>query len=115
MDSSSKLTNNDWIREQSEDSDIILIEQLLKSDKLKRYVAREVDSSGMLVLLKYHKDLFLKNGLLYQEASFKNHQGPISQFVLPKHFVHRVILACHDDNGHLVMDMTLGFLQKRFF
>ena len=45
----------------------------------------------------------------------KNHQGPISQFVLPKSFIHKVILACHDDNGHLGMVMTLGLLQERFF
>ena len=47
VDSSPKLTHNDWIREQSEDSDINLIVQLLMSDKLKKYVARETDSSGM--------------------------------------------------------------------
>ena len=47
VDSSPKLTNNDWIREQCEDSDISFIVQLLKSDKLKGYVAKEVDSSGM--------------------------------------------------------------------
>ena len=41
VDSSPKLTNNDLIREQSEDSDINLIVQLLKSDKQKRNVARE--------------------------------------------------------------------------
>ena len=115
MDSSPKLTQNDWIREQSEDSDINLIVQLLKSDKLKTYVARETDSSGLRVLFKYHKDLFLKNGLLYWIVSLKNHQGAISQFVLPKNFIHEVILACCGDNGHLGMERTLGLLQERFF
>ena len=43
VDSSPKLTHNDWIKEQSEDSDINLIVQLIKSDKLKKYVAREMD------------------------------------------------------------------------
>ena len=47
VDSSPKLTYNDWIRQQSEDSDINLIVQLFKSDKLKKYVAREMDSSGV--------------------------------------------------------------------
>ena len=63
----------------------------------------------------YHKELFLKNGLLYQEVSLKNHPGPISQFVLHKCFVHKVILADHDDNGHLGMERTLGLLQERIF
>ena len=47
VNSSPKLTYNYWIRQQSEDSDINLIVQLLKSDKLKKYVAREMDSSGI--------------------------------------------------------------------
>ena len=68
----------------------------------------------MWVLLKYCKDLFLKNGLLYGEVSLKNHQEPISQLVLPKHFVHKVILTCHDDSGQLGMERTLGLLQERF-
>ena len=53
VDSSPKLTHDDWVKEQSEDSDINLLIQLLKSDKLKKYVAREMDSSGIWVLLKY--------------------------------------------------------------
>ena len=35
--------------------------------------------------------------------------------MLPKSFVSRVILACHDDSGLLGMERTLGFLQERFF
>ena len=79
------------------------------------YVAKETDSSGMQVLLKYRRDLFLKNGLLYQKVMLKNHSEQISQFVLLKNFVHKVILACHDDNGHLGMERTLGLLQEWFF
>ena len=78
-------------------------------------VTKETDSSGMQVILKYRKDLFLRNGLLYRKVMLKNHSEPISQFVLPKNFVCKVILACHDDNGHLGMERTLGLLQERFF
>ena len=53
VDSSPKLTHNDWVKEQNEDTDISLLVQLLKSDKLKEYVAREMDSCGIRVLLKY--------------------------------------------------------------
>ena len=38
------------------------------------------------------------------ESYTKNHQEPISQFVLPKNFIHKVILACHDHSGHLGME-----------
>ena len=73
VDSSPKLTNNDWIREQSEDPNSSLIIQLLKSEELKSYVAKEMDSSELHVLLKYRKDLLLRNGLLYQKVLLKNH------------------------------------------
>ena len=78
-------------------------------------MAREMDSSGIQILLKYRKDLFLKNGMLYQKVMLKNHSGPISHFVLPKNFVCKVIMTCHDDNGHLGMGRTLGLLRKGSF
>ena len=115
VDSTPKVTHDDWVKEQSEDINIGLLVQLLKSNKLKICVATEMDSSGIWVLLKYRKDLFLKNGLLYQKVVVKNHAGPISQFVLPKNFVQKVILACHDANSHLGMERTLGLLEERFF
>ena len=113
VDCSPKLTHDDWLMEQSEDSDINLKIQLLKSDKLKKYVARETDSSGVQVLLKYCKDLFLKNRLLYWRVALKNHQGPIPQFVLPTSFICKVTLACHDDKGHLGMERTLGLFTRK--
>ena len=89
--------------------------QLLKTNRLNKYVAPETDSSGIWVLLKYRKNLFIKNGLLHQRVTLKNHLEPITQFVLPKRFICNVILTCHDDNGHLGMERTLGLLQERFF
>ena len=65
VDSALKLTQDDWIKEQIEDTDIGKVTQLLKTNRLRKYVAQETDSSGIWVLLKYRKNLFLKNGLLY--------------------------------------------------
>ena len=84
-----------------EDMDIHKIVQLVKSNQLSTFKAQEIDSSAIRVLLKYGKDLILKNGLLYRKTNLKNHPELVVQFVLPKRFVHKVILACHDDNGHL--------------
>ena len=112
VNSTPRLTHGEWVKEQHEDSDIGSVIQLLKTDKVGKYMAREMDSSGMWALLKYRKDLFLKNGLIYQKVMLKNHSEPISQFVLPKNFVCKVILACHDDSGHLGMERTLGFLKN---
>ena len=115
VNSTPKLTQSEWVKVQCEDGDIGATIQLLKTGKLGKYIAKETDSSGMQVLLKYRKDLFLKNGLLYWKVMLKNHSEQISQFVLPKNFIHKVILACHDDNGHLGMERTLGLLQEQFF
>ena len=79
------------------DADIHKIIQPLESNQLSTYKAQEIDSSAVRVLFY----LMLKNGLLYRRASLKNHQELVVQFVLPKKFVCKVILACHDDNGHL--------------
>ena len=101
VDTTLKLTPKDWIKEQMEDVDINKIVQLLKSNQLSTYKAQEMDSLAIQVLLKYRKDLILKNGLLYRKTNLKNHPELVVQFALPKRFVRKVILACHDDNGHL--------------
>ena len=89
-----------------DDDDANKVVQLLKSNTLITYMAQEMDSSSMQILLRYKKDLFLNNKLLYQKAILKNHLEPVVQFVLPKRFIHKVILACHDDNGHLEIEWT---------
>ena len=108
VNSTPKLIQHKWVKDQHEDLDIGAIIQLLKTGKLGKYVAKEMDSSGMQVFLKYREDLFLKNGLLYHRVMLKNHSELIYQFILPKNFVCKVIIACHDDNGHLGMERTLG-------
>ena len=115
VDTMLKLTQKDWVKEQMEDVDINKVVQLLKSNKLITYKAQEIDSMAVQVLLKCRKDLILKNGLLYQKTNLKNHLEMVVQFILPKRFIRKVILACHDDNGHLGMEQTLGLLQQRFF
>ena len=112
VDTTLKLTQKDWVKEQMDDVDVGKVTQLLKSNKLSTYVAQELDSSSIQVLLKYRKNFFLNNGLLYWKVTLKNHLEPVAKFVLPKRFIYKVIL---DDNGHLGMERTLGLLQERFF
>ena len=114
VDTTLKLTQKDWVKEQMDDDDINKIVQLLKSNKLSTYMAQEMDSSAIQILLKYEKDLLLKNRLLYWKTILKHHLESVTQFVLPKRFIHKEILACHDDNGHLGMEQTLWLLQENF-
>ena len=47
VNSTPKLTQQEWVKEQHEDLDIGATIQLLKTGKLGKYVAKEMDSSGM--------------------------------------------------------------------
>ena len=47
VNSTPKLTHNEWVKEQYEDSDIGSVIQLLKTNRVGKYVAKEMDSSGM--------------------------------------------------------------------
>ena len=115
VDTTLKLTQKDWVKEQMDIVDVNKVTQLLKSNKLSTYVAQEMNSSSIKILLKYRKNLFLNNELLYWKVTLKNHPELAAQLVLPKRFICKVILACHDDNEHLGMERTLGLLQERFF
>ena len=87
VDTTLKLTEKDWVKEQMDDVDVNKVTQLLKSNKLSTYMAQEMDSSSMQILLRYKKNLFLKNELLYWKAILKNHPEPVAQFVLPKRYL----------------------------
>ena len=47
VNSTPRLTHSEWVKEEHEDSDIGFVIQLLKTDKLRKYVVKEMDSSGM--------------------------------------------------------------------
>ena len=96
VDTTLKLTQKDWVKEQMDDIDVNKVTQLLKSNKLSTYVAQEMDSSSMQIILKYRKNLFLNNKLLYWKVTLKSHPEPVAQFVLQKRFIRKVILACHE-------------------
>ena len=97
--------------EQEADSDIGPIITLINNKTLLQYYVKEKDFSGMRVLLKYQKDLMMKQGLLYRKILLKGHGQPIVQFALSKPFRCKTVLACHDDFGHIGMERTLGLLQ----
>ena len=47
VDTTLKLTQKDWVKEQMADVDVNKIVQLLKSNKLSTYMAQEMDSSAI--------------------------------------------------------------------
>ena len=52
VDTTFKLTQRDWVKEQMNDVDINKIVQLLKSSQLSSYMAQEMDSSTIQILLR---------------------------------------------------------------
>ena len=115
MNSAPKLTPDDCRREQQQDPEISPVIDPIRQKTHLQYNTKETDPSGMRVLLKYRKDLWFNRGLLYRKVKLKVHDEMVAHFVLPKPFRKRVILACHDDYGHLGMECTLGLLQDGFF
>ena len=80
VDGTTKLSRHDWKMEQQTDPDIGPIVTLINNKALLQYVTKEGDSSGMRVLLKYQKDLMLKEELLYRKVLLKGHDQPMAQF-----------------------------------
>ena len=47
VDTTLKLTQKDWVKEQMDVGDVNKVTQLLKSNKLSTYMAQEMDSSSV--------------------------------------------------------------------
>ena len=115
MDLGSKITNEDWQKEQADDPHIGRVLELMKQDKLMNYKSTRNDPSGLRVYLKFRKDLVLRNKLLYQKVKLKGYDTSVFQFLLSHSFHNRTLTMLHGDMGHLGMDRTLGLVQERFF
>ena len=64
--------------------DVGKVTQLLKTNKLNAYVAQEVDSSGMQVLLKYRKNLFSEQWAVVLESNLEESSGICSTICVTK-------------------------------
>ena len=69
---------------------------------------KEDDPTGMKIIMKYHRDLVLRKGLLYRKVQLKNQSHIILQFVLPKTFQKKTVLAFHDKMGHMGIDRNIS-------
>ena len=67
VNSTMKLSKQDWKMEQQADSDIGPIITLINNKALLQYIAKEGDPSGMS-FIEVLKDLMIKEGLLYRKS-----------------------------------------------
>ena len=109
-----QMTKAQWREEQLKDPEIGPVLRLVLENKHLQYKVEKTDEAGSKVLLCFHDNLRLLNGLLYRKWIYKE-EITYLQFVLPISFRKRTVMACHDRFGHLGMDKTLVLLQERFF
>ena len=110
-DYAQKMNITEWRREQEKDQAIGKLLSLMEEDMLFKYRSSKSDDAEVQNYLKTHKSLCLVHYLLHRQVQLKHHQTMVHQFVLPKPFRKRMVMAYHDEMGHLGMDRTLLLLQ----
>ena len=109
-----KMTKTQWQKEQLQDAEIGPVLRLIMEKRHLQYKVRSVDNAGTKIILRFRDQLKLVEGLLYRKWMYKK-EVVYLQFVLPKTYRRKTVIACHDEFGHLGMDKTLVLLQERFF
>ena len=104
-----KFSNEDWVREQTQDPDIGQFIQLLKGNKV------ESLTDDVSIMKRKRGRYILRNGLLYKKCVSNNRETGYLQFVLPKLFRKQALEACHDEIGHLGVERTTSLLKDRFY
>ena len=110
-----RMSRGEWREEQRKDFPIKKIVTLLEEGTLFEFRGGRDRNPELQNYLKNRKNLVLIEGLLHRKVQLKHQQVEVNQFVLPSPFRKRVVLACHDEMGHLGMDRTLLLLQDRVY
>ena len=110
-----QMSISEWRTSQREDASILKILDLIDKDRLMKYKPREEDGEEVRNYLKLRKYLTPISGILHRTTQLKHQVRPVNQLVLPMRYRKRMVLACHDESGHLGMDRTLLILQDRVY
>ena len=110
-----RMTIQEWKHLQEEDPDIRKAVDLLKKNQLLHYRNNRQDTNEFKSLMKSRHHLKLIEGILHRNVQLKHQPKVVWQLVLPKPLRKRMVLACHDEMGHMGMDWVLLLLQDRVF
>ena len=110
-----QMSWSEWQQEQKADENIAKVIDLIEKDELRKYHVWKNDNYEFRNYMKLRKYLVLEGGLLFRTVQLKHQVKPIDQLVIPYKFRKRMVLACHDEMGHLGMDHTLLVLQDRVY
>ena len=111
----SNMSIGEWREEQERDFAISKIMQLMRNDMLFKYRSTRNENPEVQNYLKMRKGLCIVEALLLRKVQLKNHSVEVNQFVLPTPYRRHMVLACHDEMGHLGMDRMLLLLQDRVY
>ena len=110
-----QMSWGEWQQEQKADKNIAKVIDLIEKDELRKYHVRKSDNFEFHNYMKLRKYLVLEGRLLFRTVQLKHQVRPIDQLILPYKFWKRMVLACHDEMGHLGMDHTLLVLRDRVY
>ena len=114
----SEMNKDDWVLEQNKDVHIQYLKDKIKENKLKhgKINKMEEECTGISYYLRYKNQYKLVDNLLYRKVYTNTGKNSfLLQLVLPKHFVDRALIGCHDQVGHVGRDKTVELLKERFF
>ena len=112
-DTGSDLSQIDWPADQTVDTTLYRVRQLLSSGHkpTKRQIALE--SKPCQKVLKDWDNLFLKDDILYRKHSLNG--TDVNQLVLPEVYRDIALQGLHDEAGHQGRDRTMSLVKSRFY
>ena len=103
----------DWYKLQRQNDNIrFIVNNILNKDVSYGIVRKE--SKQVKALYNLRKKLFMKDGLLYKALNSDKSVSK-SQLVINDKCIDTLIMAYHDNHGHLGMDRIVQIIQSRFY
>ena len=106
------ISKPDWCHEQSLDSTIKRVKELISSKQTVSKSELQKENSDVQRLMRHRDQLRLIEGVLFKLGS---QEGQGKQLVLPKKHHDFVFTSLHDDMGHQGRERTLSLLKSRLF
>ncbi|RNA05832.1 Retrovirus-related Pol poly from transposon [Brachionus plicatilis] len=106
----------EWVQEQEKDEDLLWIKDLIEHHGDKKPKKLIFENVTRRILFRQFENLFIQDGILYRHSEDRNGYK-ITQFVLPKNMVEKVIEQVHSSvfNGHLGKSKTTSKITDRFY
>lgn len=109
----SDLQSIDWKEEQSKDSTLSRVIQLLEVGHRLTERQKAHETLQVRAYLKEWNNLYLKDSVLFRKGM--SNGFPVTQVILPEHLLDLVFQGLHEDAGHQGSARTISLVISRFF